>query len=289
MIKEQILRILPVNYRDYFERVSDSYDGMNEIRIRINRPVIYLCGETETVTPIIAKAGDVNEVMDYISNYSVYAHEDEIRNGFITVEGGHRVGICGRAVAEKDGIRTIRNISFINIRIAHEIVGCSDLIIDSIFDREGPKHTMIIAPPGYGKTTLLRDVIRNISDGTTLHKGVNVSVVDERSEIAACHLGVPQNNLGIRTDVMDCCPKAQGMLCMIRTMAPKVVAVDEIGSREDIEALMYIINCGSKIICTVHGNSFDEVAARPYISEFINANLIEKYLIIKKDRKIVCM
>lgn len=289
MVREQILRILPVNYRPYFGDSISDFNNVNEIRIRINRPVIYMCGERETVTPLIARNSDVNEIMEYISNYSVYAYEDEIRNGFITVEGGHRVGICGKVVSDKNDIKTIRNINFINIRIAHEIVGCSDKLIRHVFDEEGPKHTMIIAPPGFGKTTLLRDIIRNISNGTKEHAGMNVSVVDERSEIAACHMGVPQNNLGIRTDVMDNCPKIIGMLCMIRTMAPKVLAVDEIGSRGDVEAIMYIINCGCKVICTVHGNSLEDICTRPYMSELVKLNIFEKYLIIDKGRKIICI
>ena len=284
MIKKQILKILPIRFREYFEDSGVVFNNINEIRIRINRPVTYLSDNYETFTPFTANGFDLEEIMEYVSSYSVYAFEDEIRNGFITVEGGHRVGICGRVISENSNVKSIRNINFINIRIAHEIVGCSDGIIDKIFDEYGARHTMIIAPPGYGKTTLLRDIIRNISNGTDRHSGVNVSVVDERSEIAACHLGVPQNDLGIRTDVMDCCPKIVGMLGMIRTMSPKVIAVDEIGNKNDVDAIMYVINCGCKVVCTVHGKSYKDVSERVYMKEPIEMKIFERYLLIDKER-----
>jgi stage III sporulation protein AA len=141
-------------------------------------------------------------------------------------------------------------------------------------------HTLIISPPCCGKTTLLRDIIRLISDGGKDRAGLTVGVVDERSEIGACYMGVPQNDLGIRTDVLDCCPKAKGMLMLIRAMSPRVIAVDEVGSKEDIEAIEYVINCGCKLIATVHGNSLLDVKGKPLLKKLIEDKLFERYILL---------
>ena len=215
-----------------------------------------------------------------ISEYSLYAYEDEVRQGFITICGGHRVGLMGQAVMDNKSIKSVKHISFINIRIAHQIKGCANEVLPFVYDDDRVLHTLIISPPGGGKTTLLRDMVRCISDGNAFCKGMNVGVVDERSEIAACYMGVPQNDVGIRTDILDACPKAEGMLMMLRSMNPKVIAVDEIGGREDIDVISYIINCGCSILATVHGYSIDDIRTRPVLRKLVEEKAFERYIVL---------
>ena len=268
-----------------FENLDADFEKLQEIRLRVNGPLMVVYNHREAFISregrmILREQGavtvsyaQIRETMEYISDYSLYAYEDEIRQGFITIQGGHRVGIAGKIVLEDGKIRNIKYISFINIRLSHQIPGCADTVMPYIKSGKDIYHTLIISPPRCGKTTILRDIIRQISQSSD---GINVGIVDERSEIAACYLGVPQNDVGIRTDVLDCCPKADGMMMLIRSMSPQVIAVDEVGSRKDLEAIEYVINCGCKLIATVHGSSVDDLRSRPsfaglWRSGFLNA------------------
>lgn len=145
-------------------------------------------------------------------------------------------------------------------------------------------HTLIISPPGCGKTTLLRDIVRQLSNGGIRRRGMTVGVVDERSEIASCYMGIPQNDVGSRTDVLDCCPKDRGMIMLIRSMSPEILAVDEIGGMEEVDALRYAINCGCKMIATVHGSSMDDIRRRYAISNLVDGKVFERYIILDKSR-----
>lgn len=223
---------------------------------------------------------ELSETMEYIANYSMYAYEEELRQGFLTIRGGHRVGVSGKAVVEQGRIRSIKDISFLNVRISHEVRGCANPVMSCLAGDGEVRHTLIISPPGCGKTTLLRDIIRQISDGGIHGRGRTVGVVDERSEIGGAYQGIPQNDLGIRTDLLDACPKAEGMMMLIRSMAPEVLAVDEIGSEEDIHALRSAINCGCRILATVHGNSLRDVCRKPLFHRMTDEKLFERYIIL---------
>lgn len=295
--KDELLKIFSLNLRTILTKVNMDYELLQEIRLRINAPllVIYdnkeyyvtassqLCENNQDLY-IITK-NEIKETMEYISNYSLYAFEEELKQGFITITGGHRIGIAGKAVLEENRIKSIKHISFINIRLSHQVKGCADKVLPYIMDDRNADcyHTLIISPPRCGKTTLLRDVIRQLSDGGKDRPGLSIGLVDERSEIGACYMGTPQNDLGIRTDVLDCCPKAKGMLMLIRSMSPRIIAVDEVGSVEDIEAIEYVMNCGCKLIATVHGNSIDDIKNKPILGKLVKEKLFERYILLNNQ------
>ena len=289
MKQNTVYEYLSVALRKIFENIFNC--RLFEIRLRAGQPLMVNTDKGEFfvsnngLTHNIGQAyivmeKDIKETLEYISHYSLYAFEEELKNGFITIPGGNRIGVSGKAVVDNNNLTTIRNISFINIRIAQEFIGCSDDFMEFFYENDELCHTLIISPPCCGKTTFLRDMIRNISDGFLEHAGMTVGVVDERSEIAACFLGVPQNNVGIRTDVMDACPKAYGIMMMIRSMGPKVIAVDEIGKKEDVEALEYSINCGCKIIATIHGASFMELKQKMFMESLVENKIFNRYVVM---------
>lgn len=216
-------------------------------------------------------AAHISEAMELASKSSVYSVEDEIRNGFITIDGGHRIGICGSAVIRDGKIAFVKEISALNYRLAREIKGAATGVIGSILRNGQVKNTLIISPPGAGKTTMLRDIVRQISN-----EGVRVCVVDERREIAAMHSGKSDFDLGTSTTVFSGAPKAAGMLMMLRSMSPDVLVTDEIGTSTDAAAITKIINSGTKVITTIHGFNVEQVRKRrdlkpviPFFETFI--------------------
>ena len=257
--------------------------GLQEIRLRAEQPAVILSHGKEYVSQTVIHRRQLEETLAYLGNYSLYAYEEEIRRGYLSLPGGHRVGIAGRVVVEDGNIRTITAISSLNLRFAHQILGCADEVIPFLWQDGALQSTLIISPPGKGKTTMLRDCIRQISNGTLIHPGMTVGLVDERSEIGACYHGIPQNDLGIRSDVLDDCPKHLGMMMLIRTMSPKVVAVDEIGSREDLEAMEYVMNCGCKLLATVHGNSLEEIRRKPVLGRMVEEAWFGRYVILERN------
>lgn len=290
--REEVLKLLSDPVRNAIEHTGLDFDQLQEIRLRIEEPLILLYQGEEVFLSragellsadrdaYVVKAADVKETLDHASSFSLYAFEDEIRQGFITVQGGHRIGLAGQVILEQGRIKSVKHISFLNIRMSHEKKGCGREILPYLFENRQICHTLIISPPGCGKTTLLRDLVRLLSDGSERFRGVSVGVVDERSEIGACYRGIPQNDIGIRTDVLDCCPKAEGMLMMIRSMSPVVIAVDEIGQREDIDALSYVMNCGCHILATVHGASIDDIRNKPVLRRLVEEKRFKRFIVL---------
>ena len=298
--KDELLKIFSLKLRTVLGKLQIDFNNLQEIRLRMNSPLLVIYDNKEYFITEEAKIvnapslgiqitkNEIRETMEYISNYSLYAFEDEIKQGFITISGGHRIGLAGKIIVEDDGIRGMKHISFINIRLAHQVKGCADPVLPYLVNEksDGIYHTLLISPPRCGKTTMLRDIIRQLSDGSQLLKGMSVGVVDERSEIGACYMGIPQNDLGIRTDILDCCPKARGMMMLIRSMSPQIIAVDEIGSRQDLEAIDHVIGCGCKLIATVHGSSIEDIRNKPILGELVQKKLFERYVILSNTTRI---
>lgn len=259
------------------------------------------CTENEA---LILSPEELRVIFERITQYSVFAYKEEIGEGFITLKGGHRAGLCGRYFVDKNGCGRLKNISSVNIRIAREVPGCAENIFPELFEGEEFCHTLLVSPPGMGKTTCLRDLVRMLSDGRSdrgsggqsggrsdemempgtrrTFRGRNVSVVDERSEIGKRTDAGEGFYLGRRTDLLDACPKAEGMLRMLRTMTPDVIAADEIGGKKDIEALAYIRNCGCKLLMTVHGQNLDDLYTRPVLGAYLKEYPFERYVILGK-------
>ena len=290
--QEQYLQFFSPRIREILRRGGLSQEELQEIRMRAERPLLILYGGKEyalredgTLTQDLSGAyrvsrEDLRGTLECVSGYSLYAFDEEMKQGFITVSGGHRVGLAGKIVMEEGKIQCIRHISFLNIRLSHQIRGCADRVLPWVTERGEICHTLIVSPPRCGKTTLLRDLIRQISDGSAYAAGRTVGVVDERSEIGGSCLGIPQNDLGMRTDVLDCCAKAEGMMMLLRSMAPQVIAVDEIGSERDSQAIESVIRCGCRLLATAHGNSLEDIRRRPLLARLLEAETFERYIIL---------
>ena len=284
MRSDEILSVFPAEIRKAAEELRLSAGGLQEIRLRAGRPVLIRHGNREIMTGRTVSREQVQETLSCLAHYSLYAYEDEIRQGFLSLPGGHRVGIAGKTVTEGSRVKTIGEISSLNIRFAHQVRGCADSLMPYLWEKDRLCHTLIASPPGKGKTTLLRDCIRQISDGCCGRPGKTVGVVDERSEIAGCCRGVPGNDVGMRTDVLDGCPKADGMMMLIRSMAPEVVAVDEIGGGRDMEAVRCAMNCGCTLLATVHGSSMGELLGRPALKNMVGRKMFERYIFLDPGR-----
>ena len=289
--EHQVLQVLAKSIRTVVEAQRLDFKKLQEVRMRIGKPLGIVYDNEERLLPSgqaqahLVTKDEIRETMEYVSHYSLYAYEQEMRQGFITIEGGHRVGVMGKAILEGDKVKNLQYISSVNIRMAHEVLGCADKVLPFLTKNRQICHTLVISPPRCGKTTLIRDLIRQISDGNTYIKGCTVGVVDERSEIGGCYLGIAQNQLGMRTDILDGCPKAEGMIMLIRSMAPQVIAVDEIGAPEDIHAIEYAMQCGCKMIASVHGMSMDEAKDKPVLGKLIKERKFERYIILGNEKK----
>jgi stage III sporulation protein AA len=266
-----------------------------EIRLRTGQGLMIVAGNhdytlgtdgrlaSDRQPAYICSREDLGQTLQLISRNSLYAFEEELKQGYFTVPGGHRIGLAGQAIMEGGELKALKNINAMNIRLAREMLGVADKIMPYVVS--APKRvysTLLIGPPRSGKTTLLRDLARQLSSGIPRlnFSAVQVGLVDERSEIAACRDGIPSADLGPRVDVLDGCPKATGMLMLIRTMGPQVVITDELGREADSAAVQEALHAGVSVVASVHGRGPEDVLGRPHIGELIRQRLFERYVVL---------
>ncbi|WP_027627773.1 stage III sporulation protein AA [Ruminiclostridium cellobioparum] len=277
---------------------AEKLDNLQEIRMRAGKPLMVFYGGRDLfVTANGEISSDIREAymvaqneiiksLELMSENSVYAFQEEIKSGYLTLRGGHRVGLSGRVIVQEGQIRNIKDFNSLNIRVAREVYGCSSKLVSFIIkSSDDIYNTLIIGPPQSGKTTILRDAARLLSNGGERidFKGLKIGIVDERSEIAACSKGIPQNDVGFRTDVMDSCPKALGMEMLLRSMSPNIIVTDEIGTRGDKAAIMTVLNSGVKIIASAHGYNISELKMREELLAMIKANTFERYIVLSSS------
>lgn len=283
ILLEEIIRILPIHFRkELMTKINQDWSQLQEIRIRIERPIELIFDQkTLWLRESCPTKQDGQFIMNQLSEFSLYRLEEELKQGYITVQGGHRVGLAGKVNTSNGQVKAIKDITSYNIRIAKQKKGVADPYVRHLF-RERYLNTLIIGAPQTGKTTLLRDISRLIASGWGNVSPAKVGIVDERSEIAGCIAGIPQHDIGIRSDVLDGCPKAEGMMMLIRSMSPEVIVVDEIGSLQDVSALQEAIHAGVSIVCTAHGHSLTDIKSRSSFSSLFSEKVFDRFIILQQ-------
>ncbi len=304
MLPQLIMELFPASLRSILERMPEAVKmSLEEIRIRENRPLeigyasrYSFAREDGSLTERSEEAyapgrDQCRALLERITNHSIYAAEEELRRGYITVAGGHRIGLAGRAVLDGGAVSHLKDIAGFNVRIARARDGFGAQVLPGLLDVPARtiRHTLIVSPPQQGKTTLIRDLARCISYGSWHHLAAKgwgsrkVGIVDERSEIAASERGVPTFDLGPRCDVLDACPKAEGMMMMLRSMSPEVLVVDEIGRPEDAEAIREAIHAGVRVLATAHAADMADVLARPALGRLAAEGAFGAYVLLNKS------
>ncbi len=252
-----------------------------ELRLRAGREVrlVGAGGKDRVVGPAVSR-DDLEHCLEHLTGHSRYAWEEELAQGYLTIPGGHRVGIAGNWSAPGTGSRAVRHVAALNYRIARSITGPAAALASRVSHGGRPLATVLVGPPGCGKTTLLRDLVRAASDGLYGWRGHQVSLVDERAEIAACHAGLPGHDVGARTDVLDGLPKTLGMRMALRALGPEILATDEIGGEEDAQAVLDCAYAGVTVLATVHAASLEELRLRPSIALLMREGVFHRQVLL---------
>lgn len=281
----EILEMLPRQIREKIEDLQSGHmDKLEEIRIRTFRPVELVISGKPFYLEYSSTIEDGQYILNEISGYSIYAMEEELKRGYITIRGGHRVGLAGKVITANGMVKLIRDVTSFNFRVARQKIGSAEPLIPHVYKNRW-LNTLIIGPPQTGKTTLLRDFARIITQGLPAVPPKKAGIVDERSEIAGCVNGIPQHDFGTRVDVLDGCPKAEGMMMLIRSMSPDVLIVDEIGRKEDTEAIMEAVHAGVQLFVTVHGFQAEDLMNRPSIQPLMEAKVFDRYIELKRNHQ----
>lgn len=284
---EQAAALLPPRLRRLALELPDERKARaEELRLRSRMPLTVVTQEGELSVAhadrdVIVTADDLERMIAGVTEFSRYASVETLRQGFLIVRGGFRLGVCGTAVMRDGAVCNLKDITGLALRISHERVGIGAELAPKLFDGTGVfQSTLILSPPGWGKTTLLRDLIRCLSLGSSEHRALRVSVIDERSELALSCAGSAQTELGNHTDVLDGCPKALGIPMVLRAMSPQVIAVDEITTPEDIAAMCAAANCGVGLLATIHAGSLRELGRKPLWRELLAAEVFSRAIVI---------
>ncbi|MGL5640632.1 MAG: stage III sporulation protein AA [Paraclostridium sp.] len=295
-LSDEILNSMSSGLREKITKIQNNNINIEEIRLRIKKPLIINANnkdyfynkktndlDTKNLSSYEVTKEDIEQTFQLMCKYSIHSFIDDIKKGFITLKGGHRVGIVGKVIIEDGQVKNIKHISSLNIRVSREVIDCSEKVLNHIIkNSQEVNNTLIISPPQCGKTTLLRDIVRNISSGNKKRgfNGIKVALIDERNEISGSYLGVPQMDVGIRTDIIETCPKDIGIMMLLRAMSPNVIVTDEIGSEKEIKALYTALNGGVSLITTVHGDSIDDIKERKELNKLLDKELFKKVIIL---------
>jgi stage III sporulation protein AA len=256
--------VLPVKLRKAAMTLPEEQQcRAEELRLRVGQPLTVLLPEGEILLGESVKAEDLEVLCNIATEFSRYAAAETLREGYLAVKGGFRIGLCGTAVM-KDGVNTnLKNFSSVSVRIAREHTGIAEELAKRLFCDGDFQNTLILSPPGAGKTTLLRDLVRSLSAGVEPYGPRRVSLIDERGEVAVMYRGEPQMDVGPYTDVLDACPKALGIPMVLRAMNPQIIAVDEITAYQDIKAMSLAVGCGVRLLATIHAADLAELQEKP--------------------------
>lgn len=282
----EVTSCLPEKIQNDLNNLCDEQkNAVSELRFRINRPIefVYINKRSAFLHPneIISKE-QMEEMVEKISQSSLYSYIEQLRHGFITIKGGHRVGICGSSVGSGQVITAISDISSLNFRISRQVKGFADPVMPKLTDGRKVYSTLVVSPPAYGKTTLLCDIARQLSNGFSGFGGCRVCIADERGEISGISGGIPQRDIGLRTDVMDGIKKNTALEMMVRAMSPDVIVADEIGNEDDCDSIIFGALCGVGLICSAHGGSFEELFSKPAFKKLLDLKIFSRLVMIKQ-------